>query len=674
MICTDIAPPAYFIFSDEAPALLYYSHIPAIAVSLFFGLFVFLNGRKFLANRILFLISIVFSLWTILSLIVWTNVNSDVIIFCWAFFGILSSLLGLLCAYFVYVFINKKDIAFSWKLVAGLIMLPIIVLTPTKYNLGGFDLSICDSSGYENMYFLTYYYAVVFLSFLWILFYGSYKCFGSKGEDRKQILWLVLGIEFFLFAFFVTGFLASYLAKSGMVSDFGMEFYGLMSMPIFLGVLTYLIVKFQVFSIKIIGAQALVYTIVILIGSQLFFIKTVTNFILTGVTLILTGIFGSVLIASVRLEVRRKEELQYISHALTVTNQRLKSADDSKNEFLSIASHQLRTPLTVIKGYIALMFDGSYGKIPESIEQVMKNIMVSNNRLIELVEDLLNISRMESGRMEYRYAPTDIMDLLKELCGTFIVKANDRPEIEVRLVKPPVGLPDVMTDRSKLREVVSNLIDNAIKYTPKGLVTVKAFRKDGDTVRIEVKDSGIGIPATEMPYLFAKFSRGKDIGRLNVGGTGLGLHVGKSMIESMGGKVWAESEGDKKGSTFIVELPIHHEEGTVKPAAPAIPTLSPDIPTGPAVSGSGAQAEAVEPAKAEGPLPDAAAGTDQPVIPAPSFMEQPILSDDPEPAPRVTEVTRMEPLPQGTDAEGDSEPEPEGRIIFKETRKGNRIV
>lgn len=649
----------------ELPNLLYYSHIPLAFASLLLGIFVLVK-RKTLAGKALFFITLCFSLWSAIDLVLWVSVDSRVIGFFWSIVDLLDILLFISSLYFVMVFIDNKDVSFSKKVVFFAFLLPIIVLMPTKYYIGNFDGTTCNAVEYRP--FLNYIFFVEIFFSGWILAFAVNRWRKSGKIMRKQISLLTSGIALFLLSFFLSGFLADEF------ENFRIEQYGLFGAFAFITVLAYLIVRFEAFSIKILGAQALVYTIVILIGSQLFFIKTVTNFILTGVTLILTGIFGSVLIASVRLEVRRKEELQYISHALTVTNQRLKSADDSKNEFLSIASHQLRTPLTVIKGYIALMFDGSYGKIPESIEQVMKNIMVSNNRLIELVEDLLNISRMESGRMEYRYAPTDIMDLLKELCGTFIVKANDRPEIEVRLVKPPVGLPDVMTDCSKLREVVSNLIDNAIKYTPKGLVTVKAFRKDGDTVRIEVKDSGIGIPATEMPYLFAKFSRGKDIGRLNAGGTGLGLHVGKSMIESMGGKVWAESEGDKKGSTFIVELPIHHEEGMVKPAAPAIPTLSPDLPTGPAVSGSGAQAEAAEPAKAESPLPDAAAGTDQPGIPVPSSMERPILSDDPEPAPRVTEVTRMEPLPQGSEADGDSEPETEGRIIFKETRRGNRIV
>ena len=123
-------------------------------------------------------------------------------------------------------------------------------------------------------------------------------------------------------------------------------------------------------------------------------------------------------------------------------------------------------------------------------------------------------------------------------------------------------------DAGKVKEVVSNMIDNGLKYTPKGGVTLRVeltkneelTTDNKEVVRVIVSDTGIGIPATELPYLFAKFSRGKDVGRLNVSGTGLGLYVGKAIVEANGGRIWAESDGEGKGSRFIIELPIKQSE------------------------------------------------------------------------------------------------------------------
>jgi len=652
MICTDIAPPAYLIFSSAAPTLLYYSHFPAIIMSLFLGLFVFYKDRYSLINKILLSISVVFSLWAICSLIVWTNVDSNVIILIWSFFGILSAILGVLCLYFVYVFIGKRDASFVQKVIVGIIVIPVILLAPTKYNLDGFNLITCDCSGFEGKIFLYYYYSVVLLSFLVILSFGSFRYLKEKNKEfKKQIFWLVFGIEFFLFSFFITGFLASYLADKGIISDFGLEFYGLLSMVIFIGVLAYLIVKYKAFDIKLIGAQALVYSLVILIGSQFFFIQNNTNRILTGITLIIASGFGYVLIKTIKSDLQRKDELQYMADALAVSNDRLKKADNAKTEFISIASHQLRTPLTVIKGYVSLLVEGTFGDVSEDVKRVIKNIKISNDRLIELVEDLLNISRMESGRMEFKFAPTDVPELCTELFNSFGARDKENHNIEFKLDLPKDGIRNISTDRSKLREVISNLVDNAVKYTPSGWVKIKAFQKDSEILRIEISDSGIGIPATEMPYLFAKFSRGKDTGRLTAPGTGLGLHVSRSMVEALHGKVWAESEGDKKGSTFIIELPMESEESSagaekVRTEAPRIESSEPSPQETPQETKKQVPSEIV----ASDPVPQTEAPQEE--KPAPMMIEPD--------APKAGM-----PASQG---------EPEGRIIFNEPKRRNRIV
>jgi len=310
----------------------------------------------------------------------------------------------------------------------------------------------------------------------------------------------------------------------------------------------------------------LVVALVILIGSQFFFIQTDTNRILTAITLALAGGFGIFLIRSIKAEAQRKEELQLMSDKLAQSNDKLQKLDNAKSEFISIASHQLRTPLTAIKGFISLLNEGAYGNLDSKQSDVLKKVYISNERLIALVEDLLNISRIESGRMEFKFDSCQLTDLCSELVDTFTFKAKDA-NLYLDFKAPENALPEAFIDRAKVREVLSNLIDNAIKYTPKGGVSVRLERifaedskienvNERGSVKIIISDTGIGVPAEEIPYLFSKFSRGKDVSRLNVSGTGLGLYVGRSMIEANGGKIWLESEGAGKGSRFIIEVPV----------------------------------------------------------------------------------------------------------------------
>jgi signal transduction histidine kinase len=191
---------------------------------------------------------------------------------------------------------------------------------------------------------------------------------------------------------------------------------------------------------------------------------------------------------------------------------------------------------------------------------VLNKVYLSNERLIELVEDLLNLSRIESGRMEYKFEKINLGEVCQEIYDTFVLRAKEK-NLSLDLVLAQNSDMTAMVDKNKIREVISNLVDNALKYTLKGGVKVK-LADVGENIRISIIDTGIGVPAEEIPYLFSKFSRGKDISRLNTGGTGLGLHVGKKMVEAIGGKIWIESEGVNRGSTFSIEVPKEHvEEG-----------------------------------------------------------------------------------------------------------------
>jgi signal transduction histidine kinase len=235
----------------------------------------------------------------------------------------------------------------------------------------------------------------------------------------------------------------------------------------------------------------------------------------------------------------------------TVTEEQL---DNAKSDFISTASHQLRTPLTAIKGFVSLLLEGSYGDVEAKQQDVLKKIYDSNQKLINLVDDLLNISRMETGRMDFAFAPGKLEDICQKIIDIYSSKAKEKG-LYLEYTKPETAMSEIMIDGDRMKEVISNMVDNAIKYTSKGGAKLKVEEKDGN-IKVTVSDTGMGVLDDEMPHLFTKFSRGKDTKRLNVNGIGLGLYVGKFIVEAHGGRIWAESEGENKGSRFILELPV----------------------------------------------------------------------------------------------------------------------
>jgi signal transduction histidine kinase len=588
MICYLSSNPLHFIFSQDVPALLYYSHVPTAIIAMLVGFFVLLSGKKLLANRLLFTILTSFSLWVISNLILWTNIHSDFMLFIWSFLMVLSSIISVLGVYFIYVFLEKRDVSLFLKSIFLILIVPIIVLSPTHANLSGFNITSCDAFMFEGFIFR---FSNVFfgaLAMIWILFLLIHKYRKAEVDFKKQIILMGIGMESFLFFFFMVTFLAAYLTDMGILSDSRLEFYGLLGMTFFVGVLAYLIVEYKAFNIKMLGVQALVGALVVLVGSQFFFVHDKLSFILTGITLILSSIFGYWIIKSVKNEIaqkeilalsnkeisERKEQLQKMADSLAIANDKLRKLDNAKTEFISIASHQLRTPITAIKGFVSLILEGSYGEIGIEAKNALGKVYLSSERLVALIEDLLNVSRIESGRMTFEFEKASVEKLLRELYDSFILVAKKK-NFYLDLKLPTQALPEITMDHAKVRELVSNFIDNALKYTEKGGVTIKAEVMEegvlvdengfvipgrnsgfGDVIRISVADTGIGVGRDEIPYLFRKFSRGKDVSRLHVSGTGLGLYVGKAIATAHHGQVWVESDGVGTGSRFMIEIPI----------------------------------------------------------------------------------------------------------------------
>jgi signal transduction histidine kinase len=248
-----------------------------------------------------------------------------------------------------------------------------------------------------------------------------------------------------------------------------------------------------------------------------------------------------------------QKEVERQTKELREANIKLQQLDKAKSEFISIASHQLRTPLSVIKGYISMILEGLYGQINEEQRRHLDMVYLSNERLIKLIEALLTISRIESGRLEFNWQVVSLENIAESVVKELKPLA-DKKGLYLRYEKPEKPLPKVKVDSLKIRQVIMNLIDNAIHYTQKGGATVRLKARKNKVI-FSIQDTGIGISEKEKATLFEKFSRGKGVSKIHTEGTGLGLYLAAKLVEAHKGKIWVESLGEGKGSTFFFELP-----------------------------------------------------------------------------------------------------------------------
>lgn len=290
--------------------------------------------------------------------------------------------------------------------------------------------------------------------------------------------------------------------------------------------------------------------------NDLYIILSIIVFVLILIAVI--AVFFAIIIFRERGNSKKNRELL---NKLKKANQELKRLDDAKSEFLSIASHQLRTPTTIIKGYVSMIQEGSFGKVPKSIENNLDKVNVAIERLLNLIENLLDISRIEAGRLEFNIEAVDLAQIARELLEEFAPKAEVK-KLKFSLASPK-NLPKVMTDFQKIKEVASNLVDNAIKYTDRGEVMID-LHQEGSSVVLAIIDSGVGIDPKNISRLFNKFVRGEDVVAVHPEGTGLGLYFARVVVENLGGRIWVDSAGKGQGSKFSFSLPLANKKQASK--------------------------------------------------------------------------------------------------------------
>lgn len=255
---------------------------------------------------------------------------------------------------------------------------------------------------------------------------------------------------------------------------------------------------------------------------------------------------------------------------LTAANAELRRLDEIKSQFVSVAAHELRTPLTSISGYVEILLDEEFGPLIDDQREALEIVQRSARRLLAITDNLLDVTRIEAGRIELVLQPTDLPALVET------VAAELGPQLEVKAqrltLRAPPGLPPALCDETRAAQIINNLLSNASKYTPQGgLITVSmAPAEEEGFLAISVADNGVGISAEDQVKLFDRFFRAESAYLTEASGAGLGLYITRSLVELHGGRIWFESKPGQ-GSTFYVTFPVADRPAAASPSKHSAP-------------------------------------------------------------------------------------------------------
>ncbi len=457
-----------------------------------------------------------------------------------------GSIIPVLFYYFSVVFTKRKIQRWVFVLLFLSVVLVSYVYLFTPLFLAG----VMVENGFKGFVYgsarlvFDIYFDLIFLAGFLTMYHGL-----SKDKQRRtEFIFITAGT---LFGLILAG---STNVVLPLFNWFEYLWAGPVGAAIWAAILTYGIVRHQLLDIKVIATELFTYALIFVLFIRLLLSQNQGDLIFNGALFLATSVLGTLLILAVTKEVRSREQIAQLAKQLQISNEELKKLDEAKSEFISISSHQLRAPLTVIKGYVSLFLEGSFGAVADAGKDALGKVMFATDQLVKLINDLLNLSRIESGKIHYDFVKVEFSSLVQKIMTEFQLVAQKRNKELIFQGQPEKEI-YLYLDPDKIREVVVNLVDNAMKYSAKK-ISVSLKDGEGNKVRLIVTDDGMGLRPEDISRIFTKFIRTTEAQKLDPNGMGLGLYFVKRVVKDHGGKVWAESSGLGKGSTFIVELPV----------------------------------------------------------------------------------------------------------------------
>lgn len=390
-------------------------------------------------------------------------------------------------------------------------------------------------------------YFIFICTYILLLITRAYK--NSKGIERLQYLYIAIGLYGFGIIASIVDFILPLL---------GINFLIVLDSPssiIFITAMSFVILKHHLFNVKVIATELLVFSLWIIVLIRTIISDTTTDLIANSVLFVMLVVIGIFLIRSVIKEVDQREKIEKLALDLQKANDRLKEVDKQKSEFVSFATHQLRAPLTAMKGYASLILEKEMEPVSQKAKEAVGRIFESANTLTAIVDDYLNVTRIELGSIKYTFDTINLKDLVENVIAELKPNIDKAKNTHFSVSIEKSSDYRISADKDKLKQVIANVIDNSVKYTPKGNVDVSLkYDTLAHLYVFKVSDTGIGISPEILPKLFQKWSRSDNANKTNIKGTGLGLYVAKEIINAHHGTIRAESRGEGKGSVFIVEL------------------------------------------------------------------------------------------------------------------------
>ncbi|MEK7538328.1 MAG: histidine kinase dimerization/phospho-acceptor domain-containing protein [Patescibacteria group bacterium] len=478
--------------------------------------------------------------------------------------------------YFLFIiFITDAYKKYRRYIYVGVIFLLFFLITNTttffvKGVLPKYVFNYAPDAGPLYPYFTAYFFFFIGLA-IFILILKILRTEGQEALRLKYILWSS-----------IAGFLGG---GSVFFLTFNVDIppYPLIAFSLYPLIIDYAILKHNLFSIKVILVELAVFLLNLFLFLNVLTFNSIDSFILNGSVFLATLIFSVLLLRTIYKDIRIRERVSELAKQMMVANDRLRYMEKQKTEFVSIASHQLRTPLTVIKGYVSMIREGTFGPLSESARDAMDKLHKSSEKMVELVEDLLTVSRLEQKRAVLRFEVTDVVRMMRNIIAGVEDEA-DHVGLKMSLVAPADMKFLSMIDEKKFIQAIKHILDNAIRYTnPPGFVRIVISKSTlPGMIRISISDTGMGMTEEKLRSLSeqldfkasavvarlktimpkTKHQPGEVLGQSEVKNAptgdktvGVGLYIAKEIISAHRGNIWAKSEGLNKGTTVIVEIP-----------------------------------------------------------------------------------------------------------------------
>ncbi len=507
------------------------------------GIFVFIKTPPKKISVVFFFFCLAVATWLICTFIMYGSNSDDWRIF-WdrmVYVGVVF--IPVLMYHFGLIFTetereNKIKLYFGYFL-----SFIFLALSQTNYFVN--DLYRYEWGVHTQAKIFHHFFLVFFLSYVLLFILEIYNFLKNPKKKygkirRKQVKYLFF--SFITMNVAAYGFLTAYKIDVNPLGAYLLEI-------ISVSILALAIIKYHLFEVKVILTEILVGVMGIILFTSPFFMPNAFLKVFAVVIFLLFCLFGYYLIKVTHQESRRREEAEKLA-------EEIKQLSEAKNQFMLSVQHHLRSPLTVIQGYSSLLLEGSFGKINDEAKQKIVRILESSRGLIELVNNFLNIARMDAGKDLLLINRVQVKTVMEEIVKE-LESMKEKKGIYVKILTEG-NIPEITTDRNKVKEAIYNVVNNAIKYTEKGGVTIQISAKDDESVLISVKDTGIGIEKEQMRKMFKKsFERGNNVKQINAEGVGIGLYLSARIIKNLKGEIWAKSKGNNKGSIFYIKLPIN---------------------------------------------------------------------------------------------------------------------